>query len=119
MNLSATPAAAIPVSDRERMVRNLFPDAALGQLVNGVTDALYRSFIDAGAPATTGMAAITLDEKRRRFKICMDWALVLRGDLKWGVQRICDAMPEILKITLAGNKWDPPTRQCWIPSDGR
>ncbi len=98
----------------ETMVTKLFPGDGLGKLVTGVTDAIFKSFRSVGA-----MAEQTMDEKRRRFKICMDWALVLRGDMKWGVQRIADAMPEILRTELSGTKWTPSKRQCWIPEDGR
>ena len=99
----------------ETRVRELFADNSLGALVTGVTDAIYQSFKENGLRSKE----VSDTEKRMRFKILMDWAIVLRADLKWGVQRIVDAMPEILKTELNGKKWEPTKRQCWIPQDGR
>src|SRR5688572_7573101 len=99
----------------QKKVLQLFPGTALGPLVTAVTDAIYRSFLSPGGRMTNA----TMDEKRRRFAICMDWAQVLRGDLKWGMQRICDAIPEILITELSGKKWTPSDRRCWISSDGQ
>jgi hypothetical protein len=103
----------VPVTTKERRVTGLFPGPALGQLVSGITDAIYGSFRE------QSMKMPTDADKRQRFAICMDWAVTLRGDLKWGVARIVGAMPEILRTTLAGGKWQPSQRQCWIPTDGR
>jgi hypothetical protein len=99
-------------SPREKTVMALFPDT-LGVLVNGITDAMWSSF------KREGIQVASDTEKRRRFTICMDWAVTLRGDLKWGVQRIVGAMPEILKAELSGTKYVPSQRQCWIPADGK
>jgi hypothetical protein len=100
-------------SSKEKLAAYLFPHPAMGVLVNGITDALYISF------EQSGMKSPTFEDKRQRFAICMNWAIKLRGDLKWGVQRIVDAMPEILRTELSGSKWEPSQRQCWIPEDGR
>jgi hypothetical protein len=103
----------MPVTSTQKKVTGLFPGPLLGVLVNGITDAIYASF------KSQGMRMPTDADKRQRFAICMDWALVLRGDLKWGAQRIVGAMPDILRTTLAGGKWKPSHRQCWLPEDGR
>ncbi len=111
--MNTVPQAPAIMSSKQQRVTSLFPGVALGQLVDGITTALHSSF------KAQVMRVPTDDEKRRRFGICMDWAVILRGDMKWGVQRIVGAMPEILKTTLAGEKWQPSQRQCWIPEDGR
>jgi hypothetical protein len=118
MNLGVAPSV---VTSRERTVRSLFPGSSLSLLVDGITNAIYESF-QAKSDETLlilPMTSPTLAEKRRRFGILMNWAMVLRGDLKWGVQRIVGALPDILKTTLAGSKWTPPTRQCWISRERR
>lgn len=109
------------MTTREKTVRGLFPGPVLGQLVTGITNAIYDSFQFKGSECSLilGMAAPTEYEKRRRFTILMNWACILRGDLKWGIQRIVDAMPEILKTSLSGGKWTPATRQCWISPERR
>lgn len=106
--------APAALRSREQVFVDMFPGDLMGKLVNGVTNAIFTSFKDAG-----GNVEKSFDEKRRRFKICMDWAIVLRGDMKWGVERISDAMSEILRTELGGTKWQPTNRQCWIPGDGR
>ena len=63
-------------------------------------------------------ADITLGEIRRRFNICMKWAKTLRGDLKWGVQRIADEMTVVLRAELLGTSYTPSSREIWAPSDG-
>lgn len=103
----------MPVTSTQKRVTGLFPGVALGELVDGITDAIYGSFRD------QRMKMPTHADKSQRFTICMDWAVILRGDLQWGVQRIVGAMPDILRTTLAGGKWQPSKRQCWIPEDGR
>ena len=114
MNEGSVPTtASVPITTREQRVTKLFPNEALGQLVTGITDAIYGSF------KLQAMRVPTDEDKRQRFAICMDWAVILRGDMKWGVQRIVGAMPAILKTELSGVKWTPSLRQCWIPEDGR
>lgn len=102
-------------SPRERMVLKLFPieTGAFRQLVDGVVDSIHGSY------KTHAVKTDTDSDRKQRFKICMDWAVTLRGDLKWGVHRIVGAMPEILRATLSGGIWEPSQRQCWIPEDGR
>lgn len=102
-------------SPRERMVLNLFPieTGSFKELVDGIVLAIHISHKE------HPMRSDTDADKRQRFKTCMDWAVALRGDLKWGVQRIVGAMPEILRTTLSGGIWEPSQRQCWIPEDGR
>ncbi len=107
------PAPAVQTNTQKKVMQ-LFPGNALGQLVNAITEAIYQSFLSPEGRMTNA----PMDEKRRRFAICMDWAQVLRGDLKWGMQRICDNIPAILKTELSGNKWRPDDRRCWISSDG-
>ncbi len=111
--MNTAPQAPALMSSRQQRLLTMFPGAALGELVNGITDALLASF------RNQAMRIPTDQEKRQRFTICMDWAVILRGDMKWGVQRIVGAMPEILKTELSGSKWVPSKRQCWIPEDGR
>ena len=103
----------VPISTKQQRVMSLFPGATLGELVDGITNAIYGSF------KQQSMKVPTDADKRQRFGICMEWAVTLRGDLQWGVQRIVGAMPDILRTTLAGGKWEPTKRQCWIPADGR
>lgn len=93
-------------------VLSLFQKDAIGPLVQAMTNAIFDSF------ETASMRNPTQAEKKRRFSMIMEHVLVLRAEHKWGVQRICDAMPDILKTELSGAKWKPDDRQCWIKSDG-
>lgn len=84
----------------------------LGQITNGITEAVHTSF------AEGNMRNPTRDEIRRRFNICVKWAKVFRGDLKFGIQRIVGELPNALRAELLGVPYEPPTRTSWIAGDG-
>lgn len=92
---------------------SLFPGPDLGRVTIGIYKAIERSF------AEQSMRNPTREEIKRRFEICINWAKTLRGDLKWGLDRIVDTMPDVLRTTLLGGEFKPDTRQCWIPNDGK
>lgn len=100
------------VIGKEETLLSLFAPNDLAVLTAGVTRAVHKSFIE------QSMANPSTDEVRRRFNICVKWAKVFRGDLKWGIQRIVDELHHPLRSELIGSAYAPPTRQCWIPSDG-
>jgi hypothetical protein len=62
---------------------------------------------------------VTQAEIKDRFKACFDKAKMLRGDLKWGVERIVGAMDEVLRAHLAKMDFVPSDRKCWVPEDGQ
>jgi hypothetical protein len=83
------------------------------ELVNGMTDAIAHSFV------SHPMRNFTQQEKKRRFDILLENTLTLRAEHKWGVRRICDAMPDILKCELSGTKYQAnDKRTTWVASDG-
>lgn len=97
----------------KRKVLQMFPTESVGTLTRAITRAIGESFM------VNGMAKPTMNEVRRRFRILMDNAMELRGDRKWGVQRICSALPDILKCELSGSKYKPDDkRTTWIAADG-
>ena len=99
---------------REQTILELFPaeQGTLGKLTNGITQAVHRSF------ENQSMKNPTRAEITRRFEICMKWAKVFRGDLRWGIQRIVDEFDNVLVAELTVKKYEPPKRTTWIPSDG-
>ncbi len=101
---------------QEKKILSLFPTegGALGRLTIAATQAIQQSF------EQQSMRNPTRDEVKRRFEIVMKHAVMLRGDLSWGLDRICDTLPEILRTELSGKRWEPPasSRQCWVPGDG-
>jgi hypothetical protein len=60
----------------------------------------------------------TQAEIRRRFEICVKWAKVMRGDLQWGLDRVCDNLQHALRAELLGQEYKPDNRSCWMPGDG-
>jgi len=94
---------------RTETITQMFPGSALGTITNGITNAVGISFDE------QKMKNPTMGEIRRRFDICMKWAKILRGDLAWGVQRIIDEMPNILRKELLGVTYTPPSREIWAP----
>lgn len=85
----------------------------LGKVTLAIETAIQVSF-------ATNEGTITQSEVKRRFELCQKIFKILRGDLKWGIERIIDHLPQYLTAELNGSDWDPGTqqRQCWIPSDG-
>lgn len=63
------------------------------------------------------MRHVTRSEVNRRFDICAKIFKTLRGELKWGVQRAIDRMPDYLNKVLNGESWQPDARACWMPGD--
>lgn len=61
---------------------------------------------------------IPLSEIRSRFAACIHWAKILRGDSKWGLERIIGQFDEIIRCHLAKIDYQPSTRQFWLPADG-
>lgn len=101
---------------QDRKIVSLFPPGhALGRLTQAAITTIGKSF------EQQAMRNPTQDEVKRRFEIVMKYAVMLRGDLKWGLDRICDTLPEILRTELLGQRWEPTQsdkRQCWMPGDG-
>jgi hypothetical protein len=58
---------------------------------------------------------VTRDEIRHRFAICERIIRELRGDLKWTLTRVLDAMPRYLRCELDGSHWTPDERAVWMP----
>jgi hypothetical protein len=105
--------AIIVGGEGSKTIRGMFPGDDLGRITIGIFEAIAISFEEGN------MRNPTHEEKKRRFTICVNWAKILRGDLAWGLARICDSMPDILRAELLGTKWEPDKRACWIPEDGR
>ena len=98
---------------QQTKVLSLFPPGkVLGSLTTGIEEVVGRSFVE------QRMRNPTHAEVKRRFEICMKWAITFRGDLKWGIQRIVDELANALRAELLGQAYSPPTRQCWIQQDG-
>lgn len=55
---------------------------------------------------------------RERFDRCLKIIKLLRGDAKWGVDRIVHHLPRYLRCELDGAQWAPDTRTVWMPGDG-
>ena len=104
--------AAIIVGN-DKKILTLFPHGpALGKITSGALEAVARSF------EKQNNEAPLRSEVKRRFELIMNVAVMLRGDLLWGVDRIVGAFPHILDADAAGGRWEPTDRACWIPSDG-
>lgn len=104
---------AIIVGNDRKILSCFPPGDALDAITLAATESIAASF------KHQGMQNPTNDEVKRRFRIVMDAAVELRADHSWGLQRICDTLPEILKTELSGTRWSPASeRVCWVPTDG-
>ncbi len=50
---------------------------------------------------------ITQAETRRRFGICEKWFRIMRGDLRFGLTKTLDLLPQALRSELDGTKFEP------------
>jgi len=100
---------------RPETLLSLFPGEAMGRLVNGITAAVDRSFHDEHGKMR---GDITRIEIKDRFTACVRWARILRGDKKWGLERIIGQFAEILRCYLAKAEYKIPERHVWVPEDG-
>jgi hypothetical protein len=105
--------SASPIAKVRAPLLSLFEPAALQRLVLGCERALRHSFQH--RPMN---GPITEAEKKRRANMAIEIARVLRGDFRWGVERIVDSLPKYLLDQLDGIDWKPDGRRIWAPRDG-
>lgn len=79
-------------------------------VVLGFEQAISKSFAD-------DLSRMTGAEVRRRFEICTRLFCALRADLRWGLQRALDQLPQYLRCELDGARWEPDARTIWMPHD--
>ena len=99
---------------------DLISEGQLGRVTYGVEVAVTKSFETdqkrLGPLHISRAQNITRSEVKRRTDICLRIFKELRGDLKWGVERILDHLPQFLRAELDGVPWRPDTEHClWTP----
>lgn len=101
---------------------SLVEEGSLPKLAAGVERAVRLSFHDDAQRdsiiITGRVKSITQAEVKRRVQMCIETVRVLRGDLKWGIDRIVDRLPSALRTQLDGKHWNPegePKRALWTP----
>jgi hypothetical protein len=96
----------------------LVEDGNITKVVIGIEAAVLQSFETDQArtsPLLLRQVSITHDEVKRRGRICTQLFRELRGDLKWGVDRILDHLPSFLRKELDGIPWQPEARRAsWV-----
>jgi hypothetical protein len=107
---TATPRAQI--INREGTLLGMFGREGMAKFAPAAYDAIRLSFQE------QKMNNPTQGEVRRRFEICVKWAKIMRGDLQWGIDRVCDNLKHPLRAELLGQEYKPDTRSCWMPGDG-
>lgn len=90
-----------------RTFLNLISEDQLATVTVAIESAVAKSF-------ESEFSRVTRDEIRRRFAICERIIRELRGDLKWTLSRVLDAMPGYLRSELSGVAWSPDERSVWI-----
>lgn len=93
----------------------LITDDKIPTVVAGVERAVAASFEADRAPGRVilvhGGPRISRTEMKRRGELCLKVFRVLRGDLKWGVDRIVDELPKYLRAELDGVAWEPEAKR--------
>jgi hypothetical protein len=101
---------------RPETLLELFPGDTMGRLTNAINECIFKSFCDDKGKMRTD---VTQAEVKDRFTVCINTARQLRGDLRWGLERIVGALDEALICHLAKTDFKPSDRKCWVPSDGK
>jgi len=91
-----------------RTFLNLISEDQLAAVTTAIESAVAQSF-------AADYSRVTRDEIRHRFAICERIIRELRGDLKWTLTRVLDAMPRYLRCELNGVSWTPDERAMWMP----
>ena len=100
---------------RQETLLDLFPGEAMGRLVNAMNESIFKSFCDEKGKMR---GDVSQAEVKERFKVCVNMARQLRGDLHWGLERIIGILDEVLICHLAKTEFKPSDRKCWVPADG-
>lgn len=98
---------------------SLVTDDKIAPVVHGIEQAVALSFAEDREPGRIilvhALPRVTRAEMVRRIQLCVKIFRVLRGDLKWSIERILDSMPKYLRAELDGTAWEPEAkRQSWF-----
>lgn len=97
------------------MFASLVTEDKVGKVALGIEAAVAQSFIDDMQPGRViivhGGNRITQAEIKRRGEMCIKIFRMLRGDLKWTIERILDHLPQYLRKELDGLTWEPEARR--------
>lgn len=100
---------------------NLLAENQLPLVMQAIEKAVSDSFDfqkPSGVLWLPGVGEPTQAEAKHRAKMCIEMIRILRGDLRWGVQRIVDRLPSMLTKRLKGEEWNPEKeRAMWGPND--
>ena len=92
----------------------LIEDKSVGRVALAVERIVGQSFERRTGAGLVLPETRTMSEYRRRTEIALRWFRVLRGDLKWSLERILDALPGALRTELDGGHWTPEDRPGWF-----
>jgi hypothetical protein len=96
----------------ERPFAGLVVEQQIPRVVRGIEVAVLKSFEeDAARQSVILVRQVTRSEQKRRVALCLKIFRELRGDLKWGVERIVDSLPHFLRCELDGIAWSPEAKR--------
>lgn len=94
---------------------SLVTEDKIAPVVHGIEQAVALSFAEDREPGRIilvhALPRITKAEMSRRVQLCIKIFRILRGDLKWGLERILDSLPEFLRKELDGIPWEPEAKR--------
>lgn len=105
----------------------LLDEEQLGKTVAGIETVIWGSFAQDAERRVRDTGLILLSKQqvrptenqiKERFEICAKWFGIMRGDLKWSVQRCIDNLADALRTELDGGNYEPPGtgKAVWKPS---
>lgn len=93
----------------------LVTDKWVGRVTIGITETIEHSF----ETDQVLRPVRTRDEIERRFRICIQWFVLLRRELEWSVPRILDDLPKALRHELDGTPYSPDEKHVsWAGKGG-
>lgn len=104
--------------DRKPFASLVKSDADLARVFEALEGTIWRSFAEDIRRDPFGYTKPTLDEVKRRFKICENWIRHARGDVGYSLEQTLDLMGQALRSELDGQPFNPPKpgSRIWTPT---
>lgn len=104
--------------DRKPFAAIMSSDDDLRRTFEALEGTIWRSFAEDIRRNPFGYTKPTMNETKRRFKICENWIRHARGELGYSLEQTLDLMGQALRCELDGVSFDPPKAgsRIWTPT---
>ena len=91
----------------------MFDPQLISELNAGIIRAVNQSYTTAPVRERTDVG------DRERVRLCIVLIRVMRGDMKWSVQRIVDNLAAALTARVQGESWEPAKNTAWAGDNAK